>query len=133
MNNLQFRQTRFSIIYVLGAFLLVWIVKGIILDPLLTRQQEVPYSQFRSELAQGMISEVTIGERIVYVLTEEAEPADEEEASREDAFGLITSGAEGDRVIRNAVPVEDPGLVDDLLAQDVEFSADPPSGGLLSG
>jgi len=76
-------------------------------------EQEVPYSQFRSELAAGEIGKVTIEpERILY--------------------GLKT--AEGDEEAaqtRKVVRIEDEDLVEELVEAGVDFEAKPESKGLL--
>ncbi len=115
MDKNRLKQTRFSIWYIAVAFLIAWLFQGLLFDPLMTKRQEVSYSEFRGDLDAGRIAEVTIGERIVYTL-KEAEGGE----------------AEGEAV-RNTVPVDDPRLVEDLLAQQVEFRATPPSGGFLNG
>jgi cell division protease FtsH len=112
MDKNRLKQTKFSIWYIAIAFVVVWIFQDVVLEPLMTKQQEVPYSEFRDDLAQGLIAEVTISDRITFTLKEESE--------------------EGP-VVLNALPVEDPDLVEDLIAQDVEFKAEPPSGGFLTG
>ena len=112
MDKNRLKQTRFSVWYIALAFVLVWVFQEVVVDPLMTKQQEVPYSEFRDDLAQDLIADVTISDRITYTLKEESE--------------------EGP-VVLNTVPVEDPSLVEDLIAQDVEFKAEPPSGGLFGG
>ena len=112
MDKLRLKQTRVSIWYIALAFVLVWLFQSVVLDPLMTKRQEVPYSEFRDDLAESLIAEVTISDRITYTLKEESE--------------------EGP-VVLNTVPVEDPDLVQDLIAQKVDFKAEPPPGGLLDG
>ena len=112
MDKIRLKQTRFSIWYIALAFVLVWLFQSVVLDPLMTKRQEVPYSEFRDDLAESLIAEVTISDRITYTLKEESE--------------------EGP-VVLNTVPVEDPDLVQDLIAQKVDFKAEPPPGGLLDG
>ena len=117
MNKLRIKQTKFSIYYVIGAVIVIWLLNDFVFDAVKTRQQEVSYSEFRQDLAQGRVAEVTLGERIVYALKEGESTPD---------------GATGEQVVHNAVPVEDPELVEALLANEVEFSAEQASGGPLT-
>ena len=119
MDEKQRKQTQFSIAYFIGALLLMWLFQGLIFDPLLISQTEVPYSQFRDDLAAGRIDTVTLtDERIFYTRT----PAD-------------STDSQGDQTILetvNTVRVDDPDLVKDLEDAGVTFAKEAPANGLLT-
>jgi cell division protease FtsH len=63
----QRKQIGFSIGYFLLALLGVWLIQVFFIQPFLINQSEVPYSQFRQDLAEGTIDTVTFsGDRIFY-------------------------------------------------------------------
>jgi len=107
-------QARFSFVYVIIAFLALLLLQEYVIGPLVAGEQEVPYSRFRQDLAQGLIEEVTVEpERIVYTVTEAKE--DTEKTSPR----------------LKVVRMEDRDLVKDLTDASVEFQAHTPSKGLL--
>jgi cell division protease FtsH len=107
-------QARFSFVYVIIAFLALLLLQEYVIGPLVAGEQEVPYSRFRQDLAQGLIEEVTIEpERIVYTVTEAKED------TKKTSPRL--------KVVR----MEDRDLVKDLTDAGVEFQAHTPSKGLL--
>jgi cell division protease FtsH len=108
MNDGQ-RRTMGIVAYVLIALLLMWLFQSLIFRPMIVRWQEVPYSQFRQDLADGRIVEVTLGaERIFYTCCDGSGRPD---ASR----------------IYNVVRVEDPELIDILLEAGVTFRGEQPT------
>ena len=91
------KQVQFSAIYLLIALAGVFLFQQLIFRPLVVRWSEVPYSQFLQELEAGNIEEVTLGgERIFYTCC------------------TVPEGDEPGQVY-NAVPVEDPDLIERLL------------------
>jgi len=114
MDSNQKFQAKFSFVYLILAFLAMLLLQEYVIAPLVAGEEEVPYSRFRQDLAQGLIAEVTVEpERIVYTLTE-TEDDDEKTGAR-----------------RKVVPIEDRDLVRDLVDAGVEFQANTPSQGLL--
>ena len=114
MDKKQRKRIQFSFIYLLIAVLGVWLFQELIFRPLIVRWQQVPYSQFRQELEDGNIQEVTLAEdRIFYTCCQPPEG---------DAPGQMY----------NAVRVQDPELIDKLLAAGVTFDARAPSGGVVT-
>jgi cell division protease FtsH len=112
-NNLKLK-TRFSFVYVIIAFFALLLVQEYIIGPLVAGEEEVPYSRFRQDLAQGLINEVTVEpERIVYTVTKEKD--DTENTSPR----------------LKVVPMEDRDLVKDLADAGVEFQAYTPSKSVL--
>jgi cell division protease FtsH len=102
-----------SVLYLIVAFFVFAALQELIIGPMMAPEQEVPYSQFRSELAAGDIGKVTVEpERILYTLKQAG--GDEE-------------AVETRRVIR----IEDEDLVEELVEAGVDFEARPETKGLL--
>jgi cell division protease FtsH len=118
----QHKQIRFSIVYFIVALIAMWLFQSLIYQPLLIREEELPYSTFRDDLAKGYIKEVTIDQdRIfftIYATSDTAAPKD------------LPKDIAGQSY--NAVVVTDDQLVPDLLKAGVTFRAQPPSSGLLT-
>ncbi len=97
-------RTKFSLVYVVVAVIAMALVQEFLVGPLLKGEKEVPYSQFRDDLAAGRIKEVTIeGDQIIYELR----------------------GSEGSGGSFNAVRIEDHDLVERLVER---ASLSKPSG-----
>jgi cell division protease FtsH len=110
----QKKQVRFSTLYFVIALVGMWLFQALIFRPLLIEQQEVPYSQFRQEIADGEVDSVTLGgERILYT--------------------KVGGGEEDEQEVFNVVPIEDPELVDQLVLAGVEFEGEMPSNSVLTG
>jgi len=62
----QRKQIRFSAVYIVVALLGMWLFQALVFQPLLLQAQEMPYSQFRQDVAAGYIDEVTIGEERIF-------------------------------------------------------------------
>ena len=115
----QRKQVRFSIIYIIVALLGMWLFQTLIYQPLLIREEEVPYSTFRDELAQGYIKEVTIDQsRIFFTIYAASDTAAPKNLPKDIAGKAY-----------NAVAVKDDQLVPDLLKAGVTFRAQVPSNG----
>ena len=114
MDNKQRKRIGFSLVYVLIAMLAIWLFQALIFRPVVLRRTEVTYDKFLEELRAGDIDTVTVGgERIIYTCCKSA-------------------GAAEPKDVYNVVAVEDPDLIDRLVAAGVTFQAEPPSGGLLT-
>jgi cell division protease FtsH len=148
MDDKQRKQVGFSIGYFLLALLGVWLIQIFFVQPFIIRQTEVPYSQFRQDLAEGQIDTVTFsGDRIIYTccaesvsasgaVTETAEAGEGEAADQGGGlfgslFGPAPEEAEPVPQVRNVVAIEDPELTADLLAAGVTFSAEAPANNFL--
>lgn len=108
MNN----KRTFSAGYFLLALILTWIFNDYIYKPLVIREMEVGYNVFIQNLNENKISEVVLsGDRIIYTLK-----ATEEQKEN----------------MANVVPVNDPDLIDRLIAAGVSFSAQQQTQSLLS-
>ena len=116
------RQLRFSLAYFVVALLGMWLFQVLIFQPLIIQAQEVPYSEFRQDVAKGYVKEVTLGEdRIFFTLYDKNDPNAPEDLPPDRAgytFNTVT------------VP-DDKTLVQDLLDAGVQFRAEPPGNGLL--
>jgi cell division protease FtsH len=112
MHPRQRKQVGFSALYFIIALIGMWLFQSLIFRPYLVQQAEVPYSQFRQEIAAGQVESVTLGgERILYT----------------------TLGEDGEEEAHNVVPIEDPDLVDQLIAAGIEFGAEAPTNSALTG
>ena len=101
------RRPRSSLLWVLLAIVLVWLVQSLVFRPIATRRQQVTWDAFRRDVAAGRVAEVTIGDdRIEFELKPD------------------TAGAAP--VVRNVIPVEDPELVRDLMAGGAVVRRQPP-------
>lgn len=98
------------VLYLALALVLIWVVQQTVLTPVEPEPEPLSYSEFRSDLAEGRVLEVVLGEeRIVYVWTERDE-----------------SGAEVERS-RSTVPVPDPDLVGALMDAGITLRGEPAS------
>ena len=114
MDKKQRKKFQFSFVYLIVALLGIWLFQDLIFRPMIVRWQEVPYSQFRQMLADGNLEEVTLGEdRIFYTC-------------------CVTPEGDREGQVYNAVRLEDPDLVQDLLDAGVTFSAEAPTSSLLT-
>lgn len=107
-------RARASAIYVIVAFLGVLLIHEYVVGPLLEPAREVPYSQFRQDLAEQRVAEVTVEpERIVYTLK------------------ASSGGNEAGRTTLQAMRIDHGDLVAALVASGAEFEARPAQTGLL--
>ena len=102
----------FTIGYLIVSLLSVWLLQEFVLSTLVTRAQEIPYSEFRAKLKTGQLVEVTIGSpRIVGQMKN---PAAASERERTVSFDTVAP-ANGD-----------PKLLDELDASGVKYQVKPP-------
>ncbi len=60
------RQVQFSVSYLIMGLIGMWLFQQFILAPLVIRETEIPYSEFKAKIASGQIVDVTLGtDRIV--------------------------------------------------------------------
>ncbi len=104
------KQKQFSMVYFLITLFVVWIFNDAIYRPYIVRETEVPYNQFLDDLKNNKVKQVTLGaDRLVFTLKDEP----------------------GQQSMRNVVKVDDPELVDRLVAAKVDFSGVKQTQGLL--
>ena len=105
------KQKHFSIGYFFITLLIMWLFNDLVFRPLFIQETEVSYSQFLQYLQDNKVSKVTLGaDRFTFYLKE---------------------GVEGARTVRNAVRVDDPGLVKRLEDAKVDFSGVKQTQGFL--
>ena len=106
------KQRNFSTWYLLGALLLAWLFNDMIYKPFIIRETEVSYNVFLKDLQEGKVDTVVLsGDRIIFSL-KAAENQPESAA--------------------NTVLVNDPALIDRLIASGVTFSAQAQTKGLAA-
>ncbi|MCD4699204.1 MAG: ATP-dependent zinc metalloprotease FtsH [Phycisphaerae bacterium] len=133
MDNDQKKKIQFTVPYFLIGFLLIWMFQTFMIQPMLMEQIEVPYSQFREEIAAGKVAEVTLGsDRIVYLPVRSGIP----ESTAQQEVGLLDffaslSGGQLEGQVFSVIPAEDPDLIPALIAAGVEFTAEDLSTGLF--
>jgi len=100
------RQVRFSAAYLLTSLLFLWLFQVLVLTPLVNRNTEITYSDFKKKLTDHQIVDVTIGDRSL-------------EGAMKDPKASGSSGT----VPFNAVyaPEADPQLLSDLQSANVSY------------
>lgn len=110
-DKLSDKRIKFSIGYVLVWVLILMLIQQFIVRPLLLRSTEIPYSEFKTALRAGEVTAVTIG-------------AEQIAGAR-----LI----DGEEQAFYTVPVEDPNLIEELEAHQVETTGQVAGDGGLLG
>lgn len=106
------KQRNFSTWYFLLAILVAWLFNDLVYKPFIIRETEVSYNVFLQNLNEGKISHVTLsGDRIIFTL----KPTDNQKEK-----------------VANVIPVNDPDLIERLIASGVSFSAQKQTKGLLT-
>jgi len=107
------RQTRYGLSYIIVAIIGMWLFQQFIMQPLLVRQTEIPYSEFKGKIKTGEITDVTIGpDRIAGTMKNPAGPS----ATPADvAFTAV------------AVPNGDPNLLEQLDSAGIKYDVTPPA------
>jgi len=102
----------FSIGFLLVALLAAWLFNDLIYKPRMVSENEVDYSVFLQDLKENKVEKVVLsGDRITFTLK-----------------GKATY----EQPVANVVAVNDPALIDRLIASGVDFSAKPQTASLLS-
>jgi cell division protease FtsH len=113
------KQIQFLVGYFLFGLIGMWLFQDLILTPLLIRETQIPYSEFKAKIDSKQIVSVTLGhDRIVGMMKN----PDATSATKEVPFTTV------------AVPDGDPTLLQKLDAAGVEYSVTEPAsplGGLL--
>jgi len=112
------RQLRFGITYLVSSLIFLWLFQLFVLAPL-TRSTEIPYNEFKKELAAGHVDSVTIGAGGITGLIKHAEPG---KAPAVVPFNTIPA------------PDGDPKLIEELQNANVTYRFErPPNplGGIL--
>jgi len=109
------QQRNFLISYVIASLIGLWLFQAFVLNPLIIRETQIPYSEFKAKLKSGEITSVTIGtDRIVGTM----KATDPKTGKSQDAPFTV-----------NAVPNGgDPTLIQDLDKAGVKYQvSDPPN------
>ncbi len=110
-DDLRRKQFNFGFSYMIVAFIGMWLFQQFILSPLMIRNVEIPYSDFKAKLAAGEVVEVTIAEdQITGTMKNSEDPA-----GKDVAFSTIP------------VPDGDPNLIEELDAKGVKYTNSKPS------
>ena len=106
------KKRTFSTGYFLFALLLAWLFNDLIFQPMMIRETEVSYNVFLQELSENKIEQVTLSnDRIIFTLK-----ATEKQK----------------KSVANVVAVNDPALINRLIAAGVSFSAQQQTQSILS-
>ncbi|MGD2206554.1 MAG: ATP-dependent zinc metalloprotease FtsH [Anaerolineae bacterium] len=102
------KRIKFSIGYVIAAFLIMMLLQQFVVGPLARRKAEIPYSEFKTALRAGEVASVHVAEEEI-------------------------SGIKGEDQAFYTVRVDDPKLLEELEAQGVEITGQATSDGGLLG
>jgi hypothetical protein len=112
--EMQEKQARTWLSYLLVNLVLLWVFQQFILQPLIIRETQIPYSEFKAKIASGDIVEVTLGQERIVGTMKNPDATDETNAT----IPFTT----------NAVPDGDLTLIPALDKAGVEYSvSEPPS------
>jgi cell division protease FtsH len=112
------RRFGFGISYLITSLILLWLFQLLVLTPL-ARNAEIPYSDFKKNLAAGQITEATVGEKVIIGEMKSPKP---DGSSPVIPFTTIPA------------PGGDPKLIEELQSANVSYRFErPPSplGGIL--
>jgi cell division protease FtsH len=108
------KQARTWLSYLLVNLVLLWVFQQFILQPLIIRETQIPYSEFKAKIASGEIVEVTLGQERIVGTMKNPDATDETNAT----IPFTT----------NAVPDGDATLIPALDKAGVEYNvSEPPS------
>jgi cell division protease FtsH len=112
--EMQEKQARTWISYLLVNLILLWVFQELILQPMLIRETQIPYSEFKAKIVSGEIVTVTLGQERIVGTMKNPDATDETNAT----IPFTT----------NAVPNGDLTLIPALDIAGVEYSiSEPPS------
>jgi len=108
------KQARTWLSFLLVNLVLLWLFQEFILQPLIIRETQIPYSEFKARITSGGIIEVTLGQERIVGTMKNPDATNETNAT----IPFTT----------NAVPDGDPTLIPALDKAGVEYSvSEPPS------
>ena len=112
-DNMRRSQAGFGLSYLIVSLLGIWLFQQFILAPLVVQQTEIPYSEFKTKIKAGEITDVTLSNDQI-TGTMQSSPA---------AGGSAT----GVPFITYAVPNGDPTLIQELDSAGIKYSVKPPA------
>ena len=108
------KQARTWLSYLLVNLVLLWLFQQFILQPLVIRETQIPYSEFKAKIASGEIIEVTLGQERIIGTIKNPDPKD----TKKPTIPFTT----------NAIPDGDQTLIPALDKAGVKYSvSEPPS------
>ena len=108
------RQMKFGLSYVISSLIGLWLFQAFILAPIMNQALEIPYSEFKSRLAAGQITEAILGQDRIVGTMKNPDATD----TNNPTMPFTT----------NAVPDGDPTLIPALDKAGVKYKvSDPPS------
>jgi cell division protease FtsH len=108
------KQARTWLSYLLVNLVLLWLFQQFILQPLVIRETQIPYSEFKAKIASGDIVEVTLGQERITGTMKNPDPKD----TKNPTIPFTT----------NAIPDGDQTLIPALDKAGVKYSvSEPPS------
>lgn len=110
-DELRRKQVNFGLSYMIVAFIGMWLFQQFILGPLMIRNVEIPYSEFKTKLSAGEVIEVTIADDQITGTMKNLEDPE----GKDVPFSTIP------------VPNGDPNLIEELDAQGVKYTNSKPS------
>ncbi len=112
--ELRNRQTQFLISYVITSLIGLWLFQQFVLNPLVIRETQIPYSEFKAKVKSGQVTDVTIGtDRIVGTM----KSTDPNTGKSQDVPFTV-----------NTMPNGDPTLITELDSAGAKYQVtDPPS------
>jgi cell division protease FtsH len=112
------RRFNFGVGYMITSLLFLWLFQVLVLNPLLSRNAEIAYSEFKQDLADHKVVQVTIGDRVIEGALKNPKGNSPETVPFNTAY----------------VPEADPKLADELQLAHVSYRFErPPNplGGIL--
>jgi len=108
------KQVRTWLSYLLVNLILLWLFQQFILQPLVIRETQIPYSEFKAKIASGHIVEVTLGQERIVGTIKNPDPKD----TKNPTIPFTT----------HAIPDGDQTLIPALDKAGVKYSvSEPPS------
>jgi len=112
IQDLRRKQTGFGLSYLIVSMIGLWLFQQFVLTPLLNKEIQIPYSEFKAKIKSGDILEATLGEeKIVGTMKNTGDTAT---SLKSIPFTVI------------AVPNGDPSLIEELDAAGIKYSVSPP-------
>ena len=110
--ELRTKQVQFLISYVIVSMIGLWLFQEFILNPLIIRETQIPYSEFKAKIQSGQIVSVTLGtDRYVGTMKN---PDAKNPEQKEIPFTVT------------AMPNGDPTLITELDKAGVTYQVSPP-------
>lgn len=110
--NIKKRQLNFTLSYLIFGLIGMWLFQQFILSPLMIRETQIPYSEFKAKIASNEVMDVTLGETRIVGTMKNTDPS-----IKADEIPFTTV----------AVPDGDPTLIKELDTAGIEYSVSEPA------